>query len=547
MRTGGALVCVLFGSVALASPAAAGRSGEHGGLPHREGPARADRYRTAPGTALSVPGGGVLRNDRGGLSAVVAHGRTAHGTVQVQPDGSFTYRPEPGFAGTDRFTYTATDAVRLFRTGLAPLAIVDGVPVTAGAFGSSIARVPGRPGLLYGLTDRGPNVDHPSGVKVEPLPEYTPRIGRFRLVGGRAVLERQIPLRDADGVGFNGGLNCGAVTGETVTDLQGRTLPCSARGYDTEGLVALPDGSFWVSDEYGPFLLHLDRTGRLIERLSPFEGSLPRELSHRTPNQGMEGLTLTPDGRTLVGVMQSALSQPDLTVRSASVPIVRIVTVDLPTRALREYLYLLDDPQRNLNGVSEITAMSNTEFLVVERGRTLPPESAALRSAAPFKRVFRIDLNGATDVGPRAKVPAARYDALSGGLLVPPDRRSLEARVGAADPATATAALADVRIAPVSKKLVVDLQELIETLDLTGGFFGHDKIEGIVTPDRGKTLVIANDSDFGIVGSPDGTWPFRLLPKVLPDGRQDDGEFLVVRLDRLPARTSTATVMIDVS
>jgi hypothetical protein len=546
VRAGGVLVCVLLGSVALVSPAAAGGSRGHGALPPPEGAARADRYRTAPGSALSVPGGGVLRNDRGGLSAVVTHGRAAHGTVQMEPDGSFTYRPDPGFTGTDRFTYTATDAVRLFRTGLDPLTTVNGVPVTAGAFGSAIARVPGRSGLLYGLTDRGPNVDHPSGVKVEPLPDYTPRIGRFRLVGGRAVLERQIPLRDGDGAGFNGGLNCGAGTGETVTDLQGRTLPCSPRGYDTEGLVALPDGSFWVSDEYGPFLLHLDRTGRLIERLSPFEGSLPRELSHRTPNQGMEGLTLTPDGRTLVGVMQSALSQPDLTARSASVPIVRIVTVDLPTRTVREYLYLLDDPQRSLNGVSEITAISNTEFLVVERGRTLPPESVAPRSSAPFKRVFRIDLSGATDVGPGARVPDARYDALSGGLLVPQDRRSLEAHVGAADPVTAAAALADARIAPVSKKLVVDLQELIETLDPTGGFFGHDKIEGIVTPDRGKTLVIANDSDFGIVGSSDGTWPFRLLPKTLPDGRQDDGEFLVVRSDRLPARTWTATVLIDV-
>jgi hypothetical protein len=41
--------------------------------------------------------------------------------------------------------------------------------------------------------------------------------------------------------------------------------------------------------------------------------------------------------------------------------------------------------------------------------------------------------------------------------------------------------------------------------------------------------VIANDSDFGTVGSTDTTQPSRLVPKIMPDGRQDDGEVLVVR------------------
>jgi hypothetical protein len=166
--------------------------------------------------------------------------------------------------------------------------------VTAGAYGSSVARMPGRAGLLYGLTDRGPDVDHPDGTKVEPLPGYVPRLGRLRPVGGRAVLERQILLRDRDGTAFTGRPNCTAGTGETITDLQGAVLPGSPTGYDPEGLVAAPDGTFWAGDEYGPFLLHLDRTGRLIERLSPFDGSSPGALSRRTPNQGTEGFTPTP-------------------------------------------------------------------------------------------------------------------------------------------------------------------------------------------------------------------------------------------------------------
>ena len=43
----------------------------------------------------------------------------------------------------------------------------------------------------------------------------------------------------------------------------------------------------------------------------------------------MEGLTITPDGRTLVGMMQSALQQPDLTAKPSNVTTLRIVTYDL--------------------------------------------------------------------------------------------------------------------------------------------------------------------------------------------------------------------------
>jgi hypothetical protein len=97
-----------------------------------------------------------------------------------------------------------------------------------------------------------------------------------------------------------------------------RRLRLLVRRYDSEGLVALADGSFWVSDEYGPFITHFDRNGTEIERLSPWGADaghnvdtahpLPAELTLRTKNKGMEGLTVTPDGRTLVGIMQSALT-----------------------------------------------------------------------------------------------------------------------------------------------------------------------------------------------------------------------------------------------
>ncbi|MEV5708891.1 esterase-like activity of phytase family protein [Actinoallomurus sp. NPDC052274] len=501
--------------------------------------ARDDAYRVRAGGTLTVHGPGVLRNDRGRPVTLVSHTSPAHGSLSLDPDGSFRYIPAAGFTGTDSFAYTVSDAVRLYTTHLPPLATIGGVKITGGAYGSALAPVPGHRDEFYGLTDRGPNVDGPNGTKILPLPGFTPSIGRFRLKDGRAVLERTIPLRAADGTPYSGRVNPQAATGETLTDLNGNTLAPSASGYDSEGLVAMRDGSFWVSDEYGPFITRFDRNGRAVERLSPFDGSLPRELANRVPNKGMEGLTVTPDGGTLVGIMQSALQQPDLTAKAKDVTTLRIVTYDLRTRATHEYVYLLDDPKTNSGAVSEITALSNTTCLVDERDGNTEPGA--------YKRLFRIDLTGATDVGPRASVPGARYDAAKGGLLVGKDARTIDAYVGSGDTATSQAKLAAAGVTPVRKSLGLDLGGLLTGLDPAGGFFGHDKVEGVATTDGGRTLVISNDSDFGVDGITNGAPPFALHAKTLPNGRQDDGEYLAIDTTRLPAATAGATVRITVT
>jgi hypothetical protein len=498
-----------------------------------------DSYRVTAGQTLNVRGSGVLANDQGHPSTVVSHTAPAHGSLTLNPDGSFGYTPAAGFTGTDSFTYTTTDAVHLYTTHLPPLATIGGVPITGGAYGSSLYPVPGSPNEFYGLTDRGPNVDGPNGEKVEPLPDFDPSIGKFRFVNGSAVLEKVIPLRAADGTPYSGRVNSQANTGEDIVDLNGNPLPPDPNGYDSEGLVAMPDGTFWVSDEYGPFITHFDAQGREIQRLSPFDGSLPAELANRVPNKGMEGLTITPDGQTLVGMMQSALQQPDLTEKPGNVTTVRIVTYNLRTHATHEYLYLLDDPTTNGGAVSEITALSATTFLVDERDGNFEPGA--------FKRLYKINIAGATDVGPDAKVPGATYDAAKGGLLVGPDGKTIENLVGADDTATATADLAAVGVKPVTKGLDVDLGGLLTTLDPTGGFFGHDKIEGVATVDGGRTIVVSNDNDFGIDGITNDTPPFQLHAKILPNGTQDDGEYLAIDTTKLPATTTTATVTITVA
>ncbi len=472
-----------------------------------------------------------------GGATPVAFAQPAHGHLGYGADGTMVYTPEKGFTGTDELQVTTADAVKLYAAAVPPIADVGGVVIEGSADGSAIAMVPGSADEIYGLSDRGPNVDgRTENEKVLPVPNFQPRINRYRLSDGAAAVVKTVGLTGPDGKPLNGLVDPRADTGETLVDIDGAPLPTSDHGLDTEGLVALPDGTFWISDEYGPFLVHFDAEGRELERLSPFDGSLPRELAFRTPNQGMEGLTITPDGSTLVGIMQSALKTPGLEGSAKSVAFTRIVTVDLATKAVAEYLYPLANPQKSKVAVSEITALTKTTFLVDERDGELQPGAN--------KQIYVADITGATDVGPNATVPGTAYRADAGGLQV--GGKPIETAVGVTTDADAIAALKAKGITMASKTLKVDLGGLLTQLNGKGEFFGHDKVEGLATPDGGRTLMISNDSDFGLAGLASKTPPFTLKPKMLANGRQDTGEFLVVDTTKLPARTQTRTVAITV-
>ncbi len=410
---------------------------------------------------------------------------------------------------------TSQIGLSVYRTAKRPLGEVGDVTIDGDGYGSAIALVPGQGDELYGLTDRGPNVDGPNDSKIEPIPGFTPAIGRFQLKNGKATLLQRIPLRAADGTRYNGQVNNQANTGETITDLNGTVLPASPYGYDSEGLVALPDGTFWVSDEYGPFITHFDARGRAIGRLSPFDASLPRELALRTPNKGMEGLTVTPDGKTLVGIMQSALTQTDA-AKAKNVAVTRIVTINLRTRVSHEYAFVLDNPDDNGTAVSEITALSATKFVVDERDGDFDPGA--------YKKLWQVDVKKATDIGPRSSVGS--YDGANGGLRV--DGRSVEAIAGTGDKEAATAALTAAGITPVSQSLYLDLGTLVSSASPDGTFYDHDKIEGVAILNGGHTIVISNDSDFGLAGSTGDQPPYGLVAKTAPDGSIDRGEFLVI-------------------
>jgi|GEM_PF-182668 len=409
--------------------------------------------------------------------------------------------------------------------------------VIKGGFGSGMFAAPGQPDMFYMLTDRGPNVNGAeSGTKVFPVPDFTPQVGIFRLEGGMLVMKDSILLKDPMGNPISGLPNpegMGA-TGETAVDLDGNYLGTDPYGLDSEGIAVAQDGTFWVSDEYGPHIVHFDLDGTTIERINPFgsgEGGrkLPAVFAKRWANRGMEGLALTPDGKTLVGIMQSHLYNPNKNT-VASKNLTRIVTFDIETAKTRQFVYL---QEANALSNSEITAISNTEFLVVERdGRFQDGDPDAV-----YKRLYKIYTEGATDVS----------DPHDGefGLMFQGGTKTLEQL-------TVAEILAE-GIVPVRKVLVADL--------LTGlPSFPHDKLEGIgIINDQ--YIAVANDNDFGIWLDGEGGYIEKILPgtgevdmttayfmnldESLMDGYKDNNQAPVAE-NAIPDQSLTAGEVVEI-
>jgi outer membrane protein OmpA-like peptidoglycan-associated protein len=74
----------------------------------------------------------VLANDvdlDGDVLQITAVGTPAHGRVTLNADRTITYTPDPGFIGTDSFTYTIRDAQGLTATATATVAVVNQAPI----------------------------------------------------------------------------------------------------------------------------------------------------------------------------------------------------------------------------------------------------------------------------------------------------------------------------------------------------------------------------------------------------------------------------------
>ncbi len=180
------------------------------------------------------------------------------------------------------------------------------------------------------------------------------------------------------------------------------TNPDFAR-FDPEAIRVSNDGNtFFIADEYGPFVYQFDRaTGQRIRAYtlpdrfaishlySVGAAEISGNTSGRVTNKGAEGLAITPDGSTLVLLIQSPLIQDGGDGGRAN----RVVTIDIASGGTHEYVYDNKIGSKAYNS-SEIIALNDHQFLIDTRdGKGLGDGSVAV-----VKQLWGIDIAGAFDV-----------------------------------------------------------------------------------------------------------------------------------------------------
>jgi len=247
--------------------------------------------------------------------------------------------------------------------------------------------------------------------------------------------------------------------------------------FDLESMRVARNGDLWFGEEFGPFLLHTDAAGRLLE--API--ALPGVRSPDAPAQfagpvnlgrsdGFEGMALSRDGKTLYPVLEGAVAGDDPHIR-------RVYEFDLRQGAYtgRQWQYRVADPAFL---VADFTALDQHRFVALERDNF---QGAAAR----HKQAFVVDLR--------------RADA--GGTLA---KRQVVDLLDLADPA------------------LISLPGRPGDLGLGDPFaMPYVTIESVL-PLRGQRLAIVNDTNFGSRGRNPS------LP--------DYSDFIVVRVPDLRGR-----------
>ncbi|MEE6176856.1 esterase-like activity of phytase family protein [Mycobacterium sp. 050134] len=131
-------------------------------------------------------------------------------------------------------------------------------------------------------------------------------------------------------------------------------------------------------------------------------------------NLALEGLTLTPDGRWVFAAMEDPGYNDGPASDDGHQVLTRVTKFEAATGTpIAQYAYPMDapPPPADLNGVSDLVALSDTTFLVLERSDSVPPRV----------RIYRADVDAATDV---SAVPSLQHAALT------PMTKSLAADLG---------------------------------------------------------------------------------------------------------------------
>ncbi|MEU8239988.1 esterase-like activity of phytase family protein [Actinoplanes missouriensis] len=283
-------------------------------------------------------------------------------------------------------------------------------------------------------------------------------------------VQRLAPVFRDNSVDVLGGVNLTDPDGFVPWRLTREDRVLTGADFDVESIVKAKDGSYWIGDEFGPYLMHFDRAGRLLAAPAPLDGVVAPETAARTGvpatlggSKGFEGMAASPDGRYLYPLLEG-------TVTGDTAGSLRLNQFDLRTRKYtgKRWTYQLDSPS---HAIGDAIAVDKDRFLIIERDGG----------------------QGATAVNKKIYLATKRSD----GTL--------------------------------AKKLVVDLMNIANPRRL-GGFgttftFPFQTIEDVVILDE-KTIAVLNDNNFPFssgraAGAADNNeWITIALPESLhPDKR----------------------------
>ena len=196
--------------------------------------------------------------------------------------------------------------------------------------------------------------------------------------------------------------------------------------FDTESLQVAPDGSFWIGDEFGPFIIHADAQGRVLRVFETMLDGQPIRSPDNpafqvpaTPTAGVpfrarrsggyEGMAMTPDGQTLWGLLEQPLfATSGDQAEGAFLRLIEFSTVrgEFTGRSLRYRL------EPGATAIGDFNMIDERRALVIERdngegdpglacaaGVTSTPAAPCFATPARFKRVYLIDLGDADAQG----------------------------------------------------------------------------------------------------------------------------------------------------
>jgi hypothetical protein len=187
--------------------------------------------------------------------------------------------------------------------------------------------------------------------------------------------------------------------------------------FDIESVRMDRRGDFWLGDEFGPFLLHTDATGKVLEAPIPLPGVKSPDYPADYPapvdgpanlasSNGFEAMAIARDGRTLYPALEGPVAGDDPRIR-------RVHEFDIAARAYtgRTWTYRVDDPSYLL---SDFSVLDGDRFVTLERDNF---QGAAAR----HKEAYAVELPRAGTAAEKRPV-ADLLDLADPGLISLPGR-----------------------------------------------------------------------------------------------------------------------------